>query len=184
MLGCWTFTYTHVFGHTHTRSCVPGVAPAYRVVCYIMSHWKKLALSTLSNHRSSKLQQLYQLIKCTSLKGTCHEGDLSNVHSKSLWWSKHIVRDMNEGQEEEDERTPASLLWLPAARDWEITGSNFIFLSQCLLSFKTGGCKGEVWDAAMRWVCNETDLFYCVLILRLRKKITQSLKICFLNYNM
>lgn len=85
MLGLWTSMYTHVLGHTHMHSWVPGVAPAYRVARYIMNHWKKLALSTLCSHRSSKLQQLYQLIKCTSLKGACHEGDSSDVNSKSLW---------------------------------------------------------------------------------------------------
>lgn len=74
-----------------THAWVPVKAPACRPACWVTSYWKQLILPTSSNHLSSRLQQLYQFIKCTSLKGTCREGDSNCVNSKIS-----VVIDPNE----------------------------------------------------------------------------------------
>lgn len=71
--------------HTYTRTCawVPvKILMYYWLACWVMSYWKKLALCTLYNRLRSKLQLLYQLIKCISLKGACHERDSDCINSR------------------------------------------------------------------------------------------------------
>ena len=158
-----THTRIHILGHTCMHAWVPGMAPAHQVACKVVSQWKKLALPTSCNHLSSKLQQLYQLIKCTSLKGTCHEGDSNYINSNiSVVVKTHHYR--HEGWEEGDERIPLSSL-ASCSSGWRNKRKHFIFLGLSLLGDKTGGWHG----GGMRYASSEADWLYCVLILRLQE---------------
>ena len=74
--------HTHTHTHTRTRAWVPVKILAYWLACWVMSYWKKLALSTLYNRLRPKLQPLYQLIKCISLKGACNERDSDCINCR------------------------------------------------------------------------------------------------------
>lgn len=127
------------------------------------------------------MQQLYQVIKCISLRRTCHEGIQTTLMVKSLWWSKHIIKDIKHKRKER-KGSPTSPLWLPAALDWEMRGSHFIFLGLSLLRFKTGGCNG----GRIRQNKKNLELNWFIRLsikLRLQENYLISQNLSFLSYN-
>lgn len=112
--------HMHTYRHTGTHPCIHGFqSSSLHIDSWIVSYWKNFTLPTLYNHLSSKLQQFYQLIKCTSLKETCHRGIQTMLTAKSLWWSKHIIKNLKDrGGRWKDLLLPSGFLLLWTEK-WE-----------------------------------------------------------------
>lgn len=89
---CWSLD---IHTHAHARAWVPVKILAYWLVCWVMSYWKKLALCTMYNCLRSKLQPLYQLIKCISRKEHVMK-EIQTALTADSQWSKHIIKDMKD----------------------------------------------------------------------------------------